>query len=343
SDANVIFQLGCGERGNEMSEVLKEFPELTDPKSGRPLMERTILVANVSNMPVAAREASIYTGVTMAEYYRDMGYDTVLVADSTSRWAEALREISGRLEEMPAEEGYPSYLASRLADFYERAGRMEVLGTPSRTGSITLIGAVSPAGGDFTEPVTSQTIRFVKNFWALDARLAYSRHYPSINWMSSYSGYIESVAKWWAERVDKDWFAVRTEAYGILQREDALKEIVRLLGPEALPDEEKLILDVARMIQIGFLQQNAYDDTDAYCSPQKQFMMMKMFVQYHQEALKSLRNGVPLAKIRGMQVVAPMLRAKFAIKSEDLGKLEALSKLMFDEFSSLSGVQEVRA
>ncbi|MDG6902489.1 MAG: V-type ATP synthase subunit A [Nitrososphaerota archaeon] len=343
ADAKVVFHIGCGERGNEMTEVLVEFPELIDPASGRPLMERTILIANVSNMPVAAREASIYTGVTMAEYYRDMGYDTVLVADSTSRWAEALREISGRLEEMPAEEGYPSYLASRLAEFYERAGRADTLGTPARTGSITLIGAVSPAGGDFTEPVTSQTIRFVKNFWALDARLAYSRHYPSINWMSSYSGYIESVAKWWAERVDKDWFAVRTEAYGILQREDALKEIVRLLGPEALPDEEKLILDVARMIQIGFLQQNAYDDTDAYCSPQKQFMMMKMFVQYHQEALKSLRNGVPLAKIRGMQVVAPMLRAKFAIKSEDLGKLEALSKLMFDEFSSLSGVQEVRA
>lgn len=343
ADAKVVFHIGCGERGNEMTEVLVEFPELIDPASGRPLMERTILIANVSNMPVAAREASIYTGVTMAEYYRDMGYDTVLVADSTSRWAEALREISGRLEEMPAEEGYPSYLASRLAEFYERAGRADTLGTPARTGSITLIGAVSPAGGDFTEPVTSQTIRFVKNFWALDARLAYSRHYPSINWMSSYSGYIESVAKWWGERVDKEWLFVRAEAYGILQREDALKEIVRLLGPEALPDEEKLILDVARMIQIGFLQQNAYDDVDAYCSPQKQFTMMKMFVQYYQEALKALRNGVPLSKIRGMQVIAPMLRAKFAIKSDDLGKLETLSKQMFDEFTSVSGVEEVRA
>jgi len=343
ADAKVVFHIGCGERGNEMTEVLVEFPELIDPQSGRPLMERTILIANVSNMPVAAREASIYTGVTMAEYYRDMGYDTVLVADSTSRWAEALREISGRLEEMPAEEGYPSYLASRLAEFYERAGRADLLGTPARTGSITLIGAVSPAGGDFTEPVTSQTIRFVKNFWALDARLAYSRHYPSINWMSSYSGYIESVSKWWSERVDKDWLSIRAEAYGILQREDALKEIVRLLGPEALPDEEKLILDVARMIQIGFLQQNAYDDVDAYCSPQKQFITMRMFVQFHQEALKAIRNGVPLAKIRGMQVIAPMLRAKFAIKSEELDKLEALSKQMFDEFSSISGVQEVRA
>ena len=343
ADAKVVFHIGCGERGNEMTEVLVEFPELIDPQSGRPLMERTILVANVSNMPVAAREASIYTGVTMAEYYRDMGYDTVLVADSTSRWAEALREISGRLEEMPAEEGYPSYLASRLAEFYERAGRADILGSPERTGSITLIGAVSPAGGDFTEPVTSQTIRFVKNFWALDARLAYSRHYPSINWMSSYSGYVESVSKWWSERVDKEWAKVRADAYGILQREDALKEIVRLLGPEALPDEEKLILDVARMIQIGFLQQNAYDDIDAYCSPQKQFFMMKMFVQYHQEALKALRNSTSLAKIRGMQVIAPMLRAKFAIKSEDLDRLELLSRQMFDEFSSLSGVQEVKA
>jgi len=343
ADAKVVFHIGCGERGNEMTEVLVEFPELIDPQSGRPLMERTILIANVSNMPVAAREASIYTGVTMAEYYRDMGYDTVLVADSTSRWAEALREISGRLEEMPAEEGYPSYLASRLAEFYERAGRADILGTPQRTGSITLIGAVSPAGGDFTEPVTSQTIRFVKNFWALDARLAYSRHYPSINWMSSYSGYVDSVSKWWSERVDKEWAKIRADAYSILQREDALKEIVRLLGPEALPDEEKLILDVARMIQIGFLQQNAYDDVDAYCSPQKQFFMMKMFVEFHEEALKALRNGTSLAKIRGMQVVAPMLRAKFAIKSEDLDKLELLSRQMFDEFSSFSGVQEVRA
>jgi V/A-type H+-transporting ATPase subunit A len=294
-------------------------------------------------MPVAAREASIYTGVTMAEYYRDMGYDTVLVADSTSRWAEALREISGRLEEMPAEEGYPSYLASRLAEFYERAGRVSILGTPERTGSITLVGAVSPAGGDFTEPVTSQTIRFVRTFWSLDARLAYSRHYPSINWMTSYSGYVESVSKWWSERIDKEWLAVRADAYDILQREDALKEIVRLLGPEALPDEEKLILDVARMIQIGFLQQNAYDNTDAYCSPQKQFKMMEMFVMFHQEALKSLRNGVPLAKVRAMQVTAHMLRSKFAFTNDELDKLDALVKQMHDEFASLSGVQEVKA
>jgi len=342
ADAKVVFHIGCGERGNEMTEVLVEFPELIDPQTGRPLMERTILIANVSNMPVAAREASIYTGVTMAEYYRDMGYDTVLVADSTSRWAEALREISGRLEEMPAEEGYPSYLASRLAEFYERAGRVDLLGTPQRTGSITLVGAVSPAGGDFTEPVTSQTIRFVRTFWSLDARLAYSRHYPSINWMSSYSGYIESVSKWWKDSVDKDWLRIRAAAYAILQREDALKEIVRLLGPEALPDEEKLVLDVARMIQIGFLQQNAYDDTDAYCSPQKQFMMMNLFVQFHEEALKALRNGVALPKIRGMQVIAPILRAKFAIKSEDLASFESLSRQMLDEFAAFSKTPEAK-
>ncbi len=342
ADAKVVFHIGCGERGNEMTEVLVEFPELIDPQSGRPLMERTILVANVSNMPVAAREASIYTGATMAEYYRDMGYDVVLVADSTSRWAEALREISGRLEEMPAEEGYPSYLASRLAEFYERAGRASMLGTPERNGSITLIGAVSPAGGDFTEPVTSQTIRFVRTFWSLDARLAYSRHYPSINWMTSYSGYVDSVSPWWGERVDKDWTSVRSKAYEILQREDALKEIVRLLGPEALPDEEKLILDVARMIQIGFLQQNAYDDIDAYCSPEKQFRMMRMFVQYHQESLKALRSGIPLPKIRSMQVISKMLRAKFAIRNEELDKLDALVRDMFDEFAALSGAQEMK-
>src|SRR5712692_3805165 len=340
ADAKVVFHIGCGERGNEMTEVLVEFPELIDPQSGRPLMERTVLVANVSNMPVAAREASIYTGVTMAEYYRDQGYDTVLVADSTSRWAEALREISGRLEEMPAEEGYPSYLASRLAEFYERAGRAIVLGSPERTGSITLIGAVSPAGGDFTEPVTSQTIRFVRTFWSLDARFGYARHYPSINWMTSYSGYVESVATWWAQNVDKEWPRIRSDLYTILQREDALKEIVRLLGPEALPDEEKLILDVARMIQIGFLQQNAYDDTDAYCSPEKQFKMMKIFVQYNQEALKSVRNAVPLPKLRSMQVISKMLRSKFAIKNEELPKLDAIISEMFAEFAALSGIKQ---
>lgn len=264
ADSKVVVYIGCGERGNEMTEVLVEFPHLIDPRSGRPLMERTVLVANTSNMPVAAREASIYTGVTIAEYYRDMGFDVVLVADSTSRWAEALREMSGRLEEMPAEEGYPSYLASRLAEFYERAGRVRALGSPERAGSVTIVGAVSPSGADFTEPVTTHTIRFIKTFWALDTRLAYSRHYPSINWMQSYSGYLEDVSKWWKQNVSADWYELRAQSYEILQREDTLKEIVRLLGPEALPDEEKLILELARMIKIGILQQNSFDNVDTY-------------------------------------------------------------------------------
>ncbi len=297
ADAKVVFHVGCGERGNEMTEVLVKFPELKDPDTGRPLMERTILVANTSNMPVAAREASIYTGVTMAEYYRDMGYDTVLVADSTSRWAEALREISGRLEEMPAEEGYPSYLASRLAEFYERAGRVRTLGTPERNGSVTLIGAVSPSGADFTEPVTTHTIRFIRTFWALDTGLAYSRHYPAINWMTSYSGYVSTIAKWWVANVSKDWESLRNESYELLQREDTLREIVRLLGPESLPDEEKLILEVARMIKLGFLQQNSYDAVDSYCSPQKQIKLMRLMVMFHEEALNALKSGATLLRL----------------------------------------------
>jgi V/A-type H+-transporting ATPase subunit A len=264
SDAQVILHIGCGERGNEEAEVLKEFPELTDPYSGRPLMERTILIANTSNMPVSAREASIYTGTAIAEYYRDMGYDVLLVADSTSRWAEALREISGRLEEMPAEEGYPSYLASRLAEFYERAGRVEVLGKPQRVGSLTIVGAVSPPGGDFAEPVTTHTLRFVRVFWALDPTLAYTRHYLAVNWIMSYSAYVDTVAEWW-RRVGPDWYELRSKLYSILRREEELLEIVRLLGPEALAPEENLVLDAARMIREGFLQQSTYDP---HASPQ---------------------------------------------------------------------------
>jgi V/A-type H+-transporting ATPase subunit A len=341
ADARVVFYIGCGERGNEMTEVLIKFPELKDPASGRPLMERTVLVANVSNMPVAAREASIYTGATMAEYYRDMGYDVVLVADSTSRWAEALREISGRLEEMPAEEGYPPYLASRLAEFYERAGRVKTLGKPERIGSMTLIGAVSPSGADFTEPVTTHTLRFIRTFWALDTRLAYSRHYPAINWMTSYSGYLDQVAKWWASKVDKNWAKVRADAYEILQREDALREIVRLLGPEALPDEEKLVLEVARMIKIGYLQQSAYDEVDTYCSPKKQFLLLKLFVEFYQEALKALRAGVGLDTIRAMSIIPKLLRAKFEIRNEEVEKLETLREEMLNEFQKI-GAMEVK-
>lgn len=342
ADSKVVVYIGCGERGNEMTEVLVEFPHLLDPNSGRPLMERTVLVANTSNMPVAAREASIYTGVTIAEYYRDMGLDTVLVADSTSRWAEALREMSGRLEEMPAEEGYPSYLASRLAEFYERAGRVRSLGLPERSGSVTLIGAVSPSGADFTEPVTTHTIRFIKTFWALDTRLAYSRHYPSINWMQSYSGYLEDVAKWWKENVTSEWFELRAESYQILQREDTLKEIVRLLGPEALPDEEKLILEVARMIKIGILQQNSFDKVDTYCSPQKQVKLVKLMVRFYKEALKALREGTPLADIRAMPVISSLLKAKFEIPDEEVQRLDGLENGMIEQFKKLQNKEEVK-
>ena len=342
ADSKVVVYIGCGERGNEMTEVLVEFPHLIDPRSGRPLMERTVLVANTSNMPVAAREASIYTGVTIAEYYRDMGFDVVLVADSTSRWAEALREMSGRLEEMPAEEGYPSYLASRLAEFYERAGRVRAMGSPERSGSVTIVGAVSPSGADFTEPVTTHTIRFIKTFWALDTRLAYSRHYPSINWMQSYSGYLEDVAKWWKENVSAEWYNLRAESYHILQREDTLKEIVRLLGPEALPDEEKLVLEVARMIKIGILQQNSFDKVDTYCSPQKQLKQVRLMVQFYKNAQMALKEGISLVDIRAMPILTSLLKAKFEITDEEVSKLDNLEKEMAEQFGKLGQREEVK-
>ena len=340
ADSQVVVYIGCGERGNEMTEVLVEFPHLIDPRSQRPLMERTVLVANTSNMPVAAREASIYTGVTIAEYYRDMGYDVVLVADSTSRWAEALREMSGRLEEMPAEEGYPSYLASRLAEFYERAGRIRALGSPDRSGSVTIVGAVSPSGADFTEPVTTHTIRFIKTFWALDTRLAYSRHYPSINWMQSYSGYLEDISKWWKENVSPDWYDLRAESYHILQREDTLKEIVRLLGPEALPDEEKLVMEVARMLKIGILQQNSFDKVDTYCSPVKQLKLVRLMVKFYKEAQKALKEGMSLADIRALPIITTLLKAKFEVTDEQISKLEEIDKQLSDSFKG--NIEEVK-
>lgn len=343
ADSKVVVYIGCGERGNEMTEVLVEFPHLIDPRSGRPLMERTVLVANTSNMPVAAREASIYTGVTIAEYYRDMGYDVVLVADSTSRWAESLREMSGRLEEMPAEEGYPSYLASRLAEFYERAGRVRALGSPERAGSVTLVGAVSPSGADFTEPVTTHTIRFIKTFWALDTRLAYSRHYPSINWMNSYSGYLEDISKWWKQNISPEWYDLRAESYHILQREDTLKEIVRLLGPEALPDEEKLVLEVARMIKIGILQQNSFDKVDTYCSPEKQLKLVKLLVKFYKEAQKALKEGASLADIRAMPVITSLLKAKFEIPDDQIAKLDDIDRQqMPEQFRKVVAREEVK-
>lgn len=277
--------------------------------------------------------------MTIAEYYRDMGKDVVLVADSTSRWAESLREMSGRLEEMPAEEGYPSYLASRLAEFYERAGRVRAVGSPDCDGSVTLVGAVSPSGGDFTEPVTTHTMRFIKTFWALDAKLAYSRHYPSINWMNSYSGYLGDIAKWWSENINNDWLSLRSEAYGVLQREDTLKEIVRLLGPEALPDEEKIILEVARMLKIGLLQQNSFDDVDTYCSPQKQYKLLKLLVEFYRRGQQALKEGASLADIRAMPIVSSLLKARMDIKDNEISKLDQLDIDMKEQFKSVIGVK----
>ena len=338
ADSQVVVYIGCGERGNEMTEVLVEFPHLKDPRSGKPLMDRTVLVANTSNMPVAAREASIYTGVTIAEYYRDMGKDVVLVADSTSRWAESLREMSGRLEEMPAEEGYPSYLASRLAEFYERAGRVKAVGSPDRDGSVTLVGAVSPSGGDFTEPVTTHTMRFIKTFWALDAKLAYSRHYPSINWMGSYSGYLNDVSEWWHKNVNESWYDIRQETYVILQKEDTLKEIVKLLGPDSLPDEEKLILEVARMIKLGVLQQNSFDDIDTYCSPEKQFQLLEVLMSFYNHGLQALKQGAQLKDITSLDIVPTITKAKMSIPDNDLGQFDKIKSDIDKQFGTLKCV-----
>jgi V/A-type H+-transporting ATPase subunit A len=281
ADADIVVYIGCGERGNEMTEVLTEFPHLEDPRTGQPLMNRTVLIANTSNMPVAARETSIYTGITIAEYYRDMGYDVALMADSTSRWAEALREISGRLEEMPGEEGYPPYLASRLAEFYERAGRAICLGNHKRQGSVTVIGAVSPPGGDFSEPVTQNSLRIAGAFWGLDARLAYSRHFPAINWLTSYSLYLDALQDWYTQEVGLEFVQMRQELLEILQKEDELKKIVQLVGRESLSEPDKLLLDVARTIRDDFLRQNAYHEVDAYCPPKKQYYMMKAILAFY--------------------------------------------------------------
>ncbi len=326
SDAKVVIYVGCGERGNEMTDVLVNFPKYKDPWTGKPLMERTILVANTSNMPVAAREASIYVGVTLAEYYRDMGYDSLLIADSTSRWAEALRDIAGRMEEMPAEEGFPPYLASRLAEYYERAGRARLLGRPERIGSVTIASAVSPPGGDFSEPVTSHTRRFVRVFWALDASLAYSRHYPAINWLVSYSLYVETVAKWWHENIDPQWKRYRDEMMNILLRESDLKEIVKLVGPESLSEPDKLVLEVARIIREGFLQQNAFDPIDAFCTPRKQFLMMKWIIDFYNEAKRLINSGIPVARIKEAlkDEIAEFMRVKYSVPNDQLEKIEEL-------------------
>ncbi|NPA38509.1 MAG: ATP synthase subunit A [Candidatus Nanohaloarchaeota archaeon] len=310
SDAQVIVYVGCGERGNEMTEVLVEFPELTDPNTGKPLMERTVLIANTSNMPVAAREASIYTGITIAEYYRDQGYDVALMADSTSRWAEAMREISSRLEEMPGEEGYPARLASKLAEFYERAGR--VVNFNNTTGSVTIIGAVSPPGGDFSEPVTQNTLRIVKVFWALDAKLASRKHFPAINWLQSYSLYKESLADWFKKRAGEDWSELMDRAMAILQEEEKLQEIVQLVGSDALPEHEQLKLEIAKMIREFFLQQNAFDEVDAYSDIEKTKLLIEIILWFNDEAMKLLEKGVRAKDIIAMKSKNKIIEIRYA-------------------------------
>ncbi len=310
-DTDVIIYIGCGERGNEMTEVLQEFPKLEDPVKKLPLMEKTCMIANTSNMPVAAREASVYTGITIAEYYRDMGYDVAMMADSTSRWAEAMREISSRLEEMPGEEGYPAHLASRLAEFYERAGRIKTLGSKERIGSVSVIGAVSPPGGDFSEPVTQNTLKITRVFWALDAALADRRHFPAINWLTSYSLYKDRLAEWFNENVAKDWMELRDEAMSILQKESELKEIVQLVGVDALPERERAILEVARMIREDFLQQNAFHDVDTYCPLEKQYKMLKAIISFHNAVQVALSAGKMITDIMKSDVIDDIAKMKY--------------------------------
>jgi V/A-type H+-transporting ATPase subunit A len=298
-------------------------------------MERTVLIANTSNMPVAAREASIYTGITIAEYYRDMGYDVALMADSTSRWAEALREVSGRLEEMPAEEGYPAYLAGRLAEFYERAGRVETLA--GQTGSVSLVGAVSPPGGDFSEPVTQHTKRFIRCFWALDKSLASARHFPSINWLDSYSEYLEDVAGWWRKEVGVDWLEMRNRAMEILSEEDRLSQIVKLVGPDALPDEQRLVLETARLLREGFLQQNAMDPVDAYSTVQKQIKMLDLILYFHSRALTLVKRGAPIATIHQLEVVDTLIRMKNLVANDQLQKMDEIRADVDAQLTQLEG------
>ncbi|HQJ06299.1 MAG TPA: V-type ATP synthase subunit A, partial [Spirochaetota bacterium] len=332
SDADIIVYIGCGERGNEMTDVLNEFPHLIDPKSKQPLMKRTILIANTSNMPVAAREVSIYTGVTIAEYFRDMGYNVAIMADSTSRWAEALRELSGRLEEMPAEEGFPAYLPTRLAEFYERAGLIRTAN--DEEGSISIIGAVSPPGGDFSEPVTQHTKRFIRCFWALDKSLANARHYPSISWLDSYSEYNDEIKEYW-NGVDADILNVRAEAMTILKREERLAQIVKLVGPDSLPDSQRLILLVADLLKKGYLQQSAFDEVDMYSTPKKQSLLLKVIMNFYWSSENTLKLGTPLIKIRELGLVDEIAKLKSTVSNDNTEELENYIFKIKDKFDEL--------
>ena len=341
-DANVIIYIGCGERGNEMTDVLTEFPELQDPRTGRSLMERTLLIANTSNMPVAAREVSIYTGVTLAEFYRDMGYHVAIMADSTSRWAEALRELSGRMEEMPAEEGFPAYLPTRLAEFYERAGRVRAL--CGEEGSISIIGAVSPPGGDFSEPVTQHTKRFIRCFWALDRDLANARHYPAISWIDSYSEYAEEVQSWW-EKVSPYLTEVRRKSMDLLKQEQRLAEIVRLIGADALPDEQKLILLTAQIIKDGFLQQDSLDEVDMFCFPEKQVRLLEIIMEFHERARTCIELGAPLTKISETGLKEEISRLKSTVKNDapgDFDSFEGKMRHMLEELERTYRTRNIR-
>lgn len=333
-DADIIIYVGCGERGNEMSQVLEEFSELIDPKSQRPMTDRTVLIANTSNMPVAAREASIYTGITLGEYYRDMGYNVAMMADSTSRWAEALREISGRLEEMPAEEGFPAYLPSRLAEFYERGGRAEVLS--GGEGSVTLIGAVSPQGSDFSEPVTQNTKRFTRCFWALDKALAYSRHYPAINWMDSYSEYFNDLDPWFRENLGEDFIEYRNRISALLQEESSLMEIVKLIGSDVLPDDQKLVIETARVIRVGFLQQNAFHADDTYVPLEKQKLMMKTILHLHAKAKDIVAQNIPLSKILNLGLFDKLTKMKYDIPNSKPEMFDDYIKEIDEKLAAIS-------
>ena len=331
ADADIIVLVGCGERGNEMADVVTHFPEITDPRSGRKLIERTIIVANVSNMPVSAREASIYMGLTLGEYYRDMGYDVVVLADSTSRWAEALRDISGRLEEIPAEAGFPAYLADRIAEIYERAGRVQTLGTDERLGSLTLIGAVSPPGSDFSEPVTTNTLRFIGTFWALDSELAYRRHFPAINWLRSFTRYMSVASEWWSNQ-DREWEGMRAKALGLLEEASQIEETARIIGEKALPDEQRLVLLMAEMFREGFLVQSSFHEVDTYCEAEKQAKLLKIMIEFYDLVDPLIRKGIPIEKVRDLSIVKTLMRLK-----EERG-VEPISKARIEMRNQIDGL-----
>ncbi|RJR28433.1 MAG: V-type ATP synthase subunit A [Candidatus Latescibacterota bacterium] len=321
-DADIIVYIGCGERGNEMTDVLMSFPELIDPRTKRPLMERTIMIANTSNMPVAAREASIYTGITIAEYYRDMGYHVAIMADSTSRWAEALRELSGRMEEMPADEGFPAYLPTRLAEFYERAGMVQTFS--GREGSISIAGAVSPPGGDFSEPVTQHTKRFVRCLWALDRQLANARHYPAISWLDSYSEYVDEISDWWQDRSNGEWIGLRHQILNLLQQEGKLQQVVKLVGPDVLPDTQRIVLETCEIFKNAFLQQNSYDKIDMFCTPEKQIKMLRVITDYYTLGLEAIKKGANIHQLKKLEVYSDILRMKFSVSNDEAEKIDAI-------------------